>query len=222
MRDGRSFWYRYEYGGYPGAYPGYYYVPPPRTRFGFSEDEISDILVALGVLTVAFTLVMWKWGRGFPLVLAFPTAFGSVLTGFFLHEMGHRFVARRYGCWAEFRKWDLGLVLALLTAAVGFLFAAPGAVYISGRVTRDANGKISLAGPLTNIFVGVFFYAMASMPFTPPIASFVFGWIAYINAFLAFFNLLPIPPLDGSKVLAWNPGLYAVFMVFSLFLMFAM
>lgn len=37
---------------------------------------------------------------------------------------------------------------------------------------------------------------------------FVFLMLANLNAFLAFFNLLPIPPLDGSKILAWNAPVY--------------
>ena len=35
----------------------------------------------------------------------------------------------------------------------------------------------------------------------------------YINAFLGVFNMLPIPPLDGSKVLAWNVAIWAIAIV---------
>ncbi|TLZ55689.1 MAG: hypothetical protein E6K17_05280, partial [Methanobacteriota archaeon] len=36
---------------------------------------------------------------------------------------------------------------------------------------------------------------------------------AYINAFLGVFNMLPIPPLDGSKVFRWNVAIWAVAIV---------
>jgi Zn-dependent protease len=36
----------------------------------------------------------------------------------------------------------------------------------------------------------------------------IWGFFAYINAWLALFNLLPIPPLDGSKMIRTNPALW--------------
>jgi Zn-dependent protease len=126
----------------------------------------------------------------------------TVGSGFVLHELSHKFVARRYGYWAEFRMWPLGLVLALATSVVGFIFAAPGATYISGtNITGSQNGKISLAGPLTNIAVAGVFLPMYFLPGLPNLLGLI-G--VRINIFLAFFNMLPIGPLDGSKVFRWN------------------
>ncbi|MDI6855821.1 MAG: site-2 protease family protein, partial [Candidatus Thermoplasmatota archaeon] len=84
----------------------------------------------------------------------FPIALLAVATGFLLHELMHKLVAQKYGCWAEYRAFPFGLVLALLMSAAGFVFAAPGAVYIMGSITKKENGKISLAGPLINIVIG--------------------------------------------------------------------
>jgi len=107
--------------------------------------------------------------------------------------------------------------MALFLAAVtGFVFAAPGAVYIwKEHLTRKENGIISLAGPLMNVVLaGVFFYLM---PFLGSIASIGF----YVNLFLAGFNLLPISPLDGSKVYAYNPVVWGAsfFPILALYLM---
>ena len=75
-----------------------------------------------------------------------------------LHELAHKFVAQKYGCVAEFRAFDQMLMLALgLAVLIGVIFAAPGAVMISGMVTRKENGYISVAGPLTNYILGVIF-----------------------------------------------------------------
>jgi Zn-dependent protease len=38
----------------------------------------------------------------------------------------------------------------------------------------------------------------------------LFLFAAYISFFMAFFNLLPLPPLDGSKVIAWSLPAWAV------------
>lgn len=60
---------------------------------------------------------------------------------------------------------------------------------------------VSFAGPCTNILVAAF--CSICLRFLPEsyLATYVFTWGALINLFLAAFNLLPIPPLDGSKVL---------------------
>ena len=67
-------------------------------------------------------------------------------------------------------------------------------------------GMIALAGPGTNILVAATFGAIlrvamaAGLAANSPITIF-FGIIVYINLILAVFNLMPVPPLDGSKVL---------------------
>ena len=58
--------------------------------------------------------------------------------------------------------WVGGLLFALVTAfAVGFVFVAPGAVYIHGNYIKNSeNGKISLAGPATNIILALLFLSI--------------------------------------------------------------
>jgi len=120
-------------------------------------------------------------------------------------------VAVHYKCFAQYEMWWNGLILALLLAVAtngGFVFAAPGAVVIytvyqnkQGLhqivLSPKQNGIISIAGALTNITIALLFFIFAPT-FT------LTQSIVYINTFLAAFNLLPIPPLDGSKVFYWN------------------
>lgn len=64
--------------------------------------------------------------------------------------------------------------------------------------------KISFAGPLSNIMlaimVGVLIRLNGLLNFSPVVIQ-LFIFTIYINLFLAFINLIPIPPLDGSKIL---------------------
>ncbi len=184
--------------------------------FSFGKKELSDILISIGVLTISFGMAFSGGLSGlssnpsFFIRYTLPVAFLSVFTAFFLHEMGHRIMARHYGCWSEFRMWTRGLMLAFITGMIGFVFAAPGAVYISGLITKKQNGIISAAGPMVNVSIA--FIMMGAALFTTPFVAGVLLFVAWINIFLAGFNLIPFPPLDGSKVLEWGITPY-LFMV---------
>ncbi|MFH1129171.1 MAG: site-2 protease family protein [Patescibacteria group bacterium] len=59
---------------------------------------------------------------------------------------------------------------------------------------------VSLAGPASNLFIALVLGLLIRFSVFP-FLTMPFGWIAYINIFLALFNLIPMPPLDGSKLL---------------------
>jgi Zn-dependent protease len=106
--------------------------------------------------------------------------------------------------------------MALATSG-RFVFAAPGAVYIYKQgLTKRENGLISLAGPLMNFVLGFFFLWMFLG--TQMVEFAVWGF--RVNMFLAFFNLVPIPPLDGSKIIGWNAPVWAAAFFGSIFLAF--
>jgi Zn-dependent protease len=150
---------------------------------------------------------------------AFIVAAITVGTGFLLHELGHKIVAQRYGCFAEFRSFDQMLLLAILMSFFGFVLAAPGAVMIHGPVGVRRNGKISAAGPIVNLVLALVFLWLLLMQ-----SSGILGVIAFygyfINSWLALFNMIPIWNLDGAKVLKWNKKVYGVIVAVALGLMF--
>ncbi len=188
----------------------------------FFPVEIRDLAVAWGALGVAFTVfILAATGRSvLPDLTAavfsplFARVFAiSLLTvgiGFLLHELAHKVVAVRFGQIAFFRADYTMLVLCIGAAFAGFLFAAPGAVYHRGRITRRQGGLISVAGPLTNVaLVGVFFPLSLFSGFPEQIGE--LGVL--VNAFLAAFNMIPFGPLDGKSVLAWSKPVFAAVFV---------
>lgn len=172
-----------------------------------SKLELVDITKAWVVLSLAFALVLTNTNLlqgtlpnifSIQLGVYFLISLFTAGIGFLFHELAHKFVAQHYGCVAEFRAFNQMLYLALgLAAVVGFIFAAPGAVMIAGRITLRENGKISLAGPLVNFILAAVFLGMS---FKLPL--FFIGY--FINTWLGLFNLIPFGNFDGKKVLDWN------------------
>ncbi len=180
--------------------------------------ERIDLVIAWLAIAVAFTIARFNLlGGGVQPVSALLVFLISLLTvgvGFVLHELAHKFTAMHFGYWAEFRKDNQMLLMAVVLAALaGVVFAAPGATVIYGdRIGRRENGLISAAGPSTSLvlslaFLGIYFLGPLSLIGAIGIAGF------QINAMIAAFNMLPISVLDGRKVLAWNVAVFAVLIV---------
>lgn len=179
-------------------------------KSNFSKKELEDILISVVVLSLALFFIIARSGYRLSIASSLGISFLMVLTAFLLHEMSHKFTAIKYGAWSEFRMWPMGLVLTIITGLIGFLFALPGAVYFSTYRNPIREGKIALAGPTTNLIIGtalipVFFFV--AMPASFRIAV---QFLIYINIWLGAFNLIPFPPLDGSKVYAWDKRNWAV------------
>jgi len=71
------------------------------------------------------------------------------------------------------------------------------------RDQKYGDAKVALAGPLANLFIAlVFGLILRIFPFFSLTFVGLISFIIYINLILMVFNLIPIPPLDGSKILA--------------------
>lgn len=144
------------------------------------------------------------------------------IIGFALHEFAHALAADKLGDSTPRQQGRLtiepwphidifGFISLLL---VGFGWAKP--VQINPRNFRNPRRDdilVSIAGPLTNlvlaILFGVIIYGMFEFSIVQKVPQNVMGFILgmlyatiWINVLLFVFNLLPIPPLDGSHVVA--------------------
>lgn len=183
----------------------------------FSRQEIKQLLIAITVLTIAFSFPLSQSSLLFGTVSfsaiagALPISLLSLLTAFICHELSHKFMAQRYKLWSEFRMFPAGLLISLLIAlSTGTVLAAPGAVMFRGEIRPFEMGRIAAAGSLANIII-----AWITLPlyifitFELPLIGKITGFICLINALLATFNLLPIRPLDGEKVIKWHGIIWA-------------
>jgi len=183
-----------------------------------SSRELIHLIVSLVVLTIAFTFP--NLDPRIMLIVGF-----GVGTGFILHELAHKFTAQRYGYVADYEASPMGLLLALGLSFVtkgGFVFAAPGAVMIRGKnvlyspqddrywnsiQTAKEIAYISVSGAVVNLLLAMMFFA-GSIFVSDPLVDEVLKWAAFINVFLAGFNMIPFGPLDGAKVWRYNPVLW--------------
>lgn len=204
----------------------------------FSEEEKKHLLLATGAFTLALGFVMANGVSGLirvgpinwlvTVIIMMPLMLIAIGPAFVLHEIGHKLVAKHYGCWAEFRADPQGLKFGVALAfLLGFLFMAPGAVMVAGRVQRRQNGHIAAAGPLVNFglfligiplgallltLVGISDATIISPDGISMAAMVYFGinyWLA-ANLILGLFNMLPFGPLDGLKVKDWSEGAFWV------------
>ena len=183
-----------------------------------SDAEIKDIIKAWVAVSAAFAIGMSGSLLSAGFYRGFIIASLTVGLGFLLHELAHKIVAQRFGCFAQFRSFDMMLMLAVLMSFFGFVFAAPGAVMIAGRVNHRKNGLISAAGPIVNLILALVFLALnfASLPGIVTEAAY-YGFL--INSWLALFNLIPFWIFDGQKIWRWNKVTYSFLAAAAMLLM---
>jgi Zn-dependent protease len=203
-------------------------------RVKTSKIELVDIAKAWLVLSLAFAFVysgvsLMRGGLGnifsVNFLIMFLVSLFTAGIGFLFHELSHKFVAQKYGCVAEFRAFDQMLYIAVgLAFLIGFIFAAPGAVMISGQITRKENGIISVAGPLTNYVLGMIFLGLLFFyPLTISLGgSNVNPWQIgfFINLWLGLFNMIPFGNFDGIKIFHWNKLIWLLMVCFGAFFIF--
>ena len=228
--------------------------PQLKQVWEFSTIEKENLTLATAAFTLALgfmavrgvggvsTLCFNTWAV--TLLLSMPVLLLAVGPAFILHEIGHKIIAKKNGCWAEFRADPKGLQFGIiLSFFLGFLFMAPGAVMVAGLVTRRENGHIAVAGPLTNLslfIIGIPLWVLilgltgafdsTSIPLLDngsraylSDGSIIWQsmlidagvWWLSANLILGLFNMFPFGPLDGVKVKDWNEQVfYAVFLIF--------
>ncbi len=151
--------------------------------------------------------------------------FPALLIALVLHEYAHAWMAKRYGdmtsAWSgrltlnPIAHMDLfgTLIFPLIGIAFGgFIFGWAKPVPIDPRqFTNFRRGLfwVAFAGPLANIILGFLFafvfvlfyqFVPTTLPLVEPFRE-ILRTLVLLNFVLAIFNLLPIPPLDGSKML---------------------
>ena len=137
----------------------------------------------------------------------------ALVVGITFHEFSHAFIADQLG---DHRPRALGRVTlnpvahidpvgALVFVIAGFGWGKPVPVNVYAlRPGRIGMAMVAAGGPIANVIVAVVaavVYRALDLGGVEGFALEIGRWVVFFNLLLAFFNLLPIPPLDGYNVL---------------------
>lgn len=185
---------------------------------------------------------------GIFLIFQFVVLIFSVM----IHEVSHGFMAERLGDPTARLAGRLNLnplnhidpfgsillpMLLLFTHSPVVLGWAKPVPYNPLNLHKDMKYgplKVALAGPGSNVAILIILGLIArfSVGFLSPTAIALIAFVAYLNIFLAIFNLVPIPPLDGSKIWPFllprtsifdveRMGFFGIFLVFAFIYFFS-
>lgn len=143
--------------------------------------------------------------------------FAAILLSIILHEIAHGFVAKIFGDNTAYNAGRLTinpikhidpigtiiLPLMLYLSGTSFIFGWAKPVPINPRNFIDyKKGMLwtAFAGPLSNITLASFLSIFIKTVTMTQSLSGLLSSIIIVNLVLAFFNLIPIPPLDGSRI----------------------
>ena len=185
--------------------------------FGFNFDR-KTLYMIIGILVI-MSLMSYGTEGIFSLILSIP----AVLLALTVHEFGHAFAAYKLGDDTPVRQGRLSLnpldhvdplgIAMLLFAHIGW--GKPVQVdprnYNRNISVEKADAIVSFAGPLMNFITAIVFaliycaiYKFADLVFLTSNIGYliitIIGSIVTINIGLGVFNMIPLPPLDGSKI----------------------
>jgi Zn-dependent protease/CBS domain-containing protein len=156
-----------------------------------------DLYVHATFLLLLAWVAFQEKGQGVGAIAATMSYIVALFTIVVLHELGHALTARRYGI----RTRDI-ILLPI------------GGVARLERMPRNPRQEllVALAGPAVNVVLAILLYGIVRLTGQPPVGDLydveiamspraLLYALAFVNVFIALFNMLPAFPMDGGRVL---------------------
>lgn len=188
--------------------------------YKFTPSELRGLIIA--ILIIAFIISFSEWGAGDQISISiglfnFFNAILIVALSFLVHISIQRIWSLITGYRLEWKMWGFGLLLGLVIVFLTngkFWLILPGGFIVHhlaghrlGWFRYDINwwalAVISVMGPFSGILLAIIFKAVSGMVINSLIQKLIIFNIVY-----ALYSMLPISPLDGSRILYGSRLLY--------------
>ncbi len=197
------------------------YLPKLKENLKYSKGEIKEMLG--GIFLMAFILSFNDWGvehfNFLTGILNLSIAFLIVLVSVSLRDFVQRLFASWLGFKIRFRVWWLGILIALACAFITngavklFLLGGISFIMLPGkrlgkffyRLSLRSASIMAFVGPLTNIILAII--AKTMNMFVQD--SYILDRFILFNMVFAVLCLIPIPPLDGSRMFYHSRLIYS-------------
>ena len=188
--------------------------------YKFTSYELRGLIIS--ILVIAFIISFKEWGittfdykSG---LYNFLNAVLIVALSILVHDTGQRLWSLAIGYRLEFKMWTFGLVIALIIAFLsngnlwlivpaGFMLhhlAGPRLGWFRYGINYLGQAMVALAGPLFTLMLIILLKVLGAFSANPLIQKAIIFNVVY-----AITSLMPIPPLDGSKIYFGSRMLYA-------------
>ena len=177
-------------------------VSQPACIFGFTKSEILVLVAGILILTFAF-LIAKRVPLDPMMILIFFVMAGVALV---THEVTHALFSRKYQNPSQFKFWGLGSLFLFVGGWLfGTVFSQPYLTITGSKTTTlDLRNRaiVKVSGPLISLLIAIICFYM--IPFAGGLLATTLTAGFSINLLVCVYSLIPISPLDGKDVYAWN------------------
>lgn len=196
------------------------FIDKVKRYYRFTPSELKGFVIS--ILVLAFVISFREWGGAeFDLFVGLKNFFVAVLIvsiSLLVHISGQKFWSLATGYRLEYKMWTLGLIFAAILVFITngrFWLLVPGGFivhHLTGHrlgwfrygINYWALGLIALAGSLLTVILIIVLKLLSMFAFSAILQKFIIFNIIYV-----VYCMLPIPPLDGSKIFYGGRMLYA-------------
>ena len=196
-----------------------------RHYFRFSKEEIMACIISVFALAFIVSFKEWGYGDKFEFYTGIYNLFKAVIIVSIvlgLQIIITKIQALNWGFRAEFKIWWYGILVGIMLAFLtkgSFWFLASGGIFFHHLATHRLGwfrygvnmmetAVCCMLGSLSSLVVAIFFKILLYI--SPGSLFFEKGVI--VAAFLALYSMIPLPPLNGSRMFFWSRLNYSLVM----------